>query len=187
MRLSSPRIPPLDQSELTDEQREVLGPFAERARIPNIFLTLARAARAFKRFNVWGGYVLSERNSLPAREREIVILRTGWMCGSGYEWTQHAAIGRQCGLTDSEIERIKQGADSDGWTDTERAMIRATDELVSDHFITDATWTALSGLSERQRMDLVFTVAQYTQVSMILNSFGIQLEPGLVLDPDLRR
>jgi hypothetical protein len=35
-------------------------------------------------------------------------------------------------------------------------------------------------------MDVVFTVGQYTQVSMILNSFGVQLDPGQVLDPDLR-
>ena len=35
-------------------------------------------------------------------------------------------------------------------------------------------------------MDLVFTIAQYTQVSMLLNTFGVQLDPGQVLDPDLR-
>jgi hypothetical protein len=35
-------------------------------------------------------------------------------------------------------------------------------------------------------MDLVFTVGQYTQVSMILNSFGVQLDEGQSLDPDLR-
>ena len=63
-------------------------------------------------------------------------------------------------------------------------MVRAADELVKDHFISDATWAGLSDLTERQRMDVVFTVAQYTQVSMILNSFGIQLEPGMQLDPD---
>ena len=28
-------------------------------------------------------------------------------------------------------------------------------------------------------MDLVFTVGQYTQVSMILNTFGIQVEDGV--------
>ena len=63
-------------------------------------------------------------------------------------------------------------------------MLRATDELVADKFVTDATWAALSGLSEAQRMDLVYTVAQYTQVSMILNSFGVQLDEGQTLDAD---
>ena len=35
--------------------------------------------------------------------------------------------------------------------------------------------------------DVVFTGAQYTLVSMILNSFGVQLDPGLPLDPDLKK
>ena len=34
----------------------------------------------------------------------------------------------------------------------------------------------------QQRMDLVMTVAQYTQVSMMLNSFGVQLDEDLTLD-----
>ena len=36
-------------------------------------------------------------------------------------------------------------------------------------------------------MDLVYTIAQYSQVSMLLNSFGVQLDEGLALDPDLDR
>ena len=36
-------------------------------------------------------------------------------------------------------------------------------------------------------MDVVFTAAQYTQVSMILNTFGVQLDAGMTLDPDLKR
>jgi hypothetical protein len=35
-------------------------------------------------------------------------------------------------------------------------------------------------------MDMVFTAGQYTQVSMILNSLGVQLDPGQTLDPDLK-
>ena len=35
-------------------------------------------------------------------------------------------------------------------------------------------------------MDMVFTAGQYTQVSMMLNSFGVQLDEGQVLDPDLK-
>ncbi|ANK82522.1 MAG: carboxymuconolactone decarboxylase [Rhizobiales bacterium NRL2] len=187
MRLDRPRIEPLKDEEFTEEHKDALGYFLKQGWVLNIFRTLVRAPRAFKRFNVWGGYVLSERNDLPPRERELIILRTGWLCKAGYEWGQHVEIGRDCGLTDAEIERIKQGPDTPEWTPLERALLQATDELVTDHFITDATWQALSELTEKQRMDVVFTVGQYTQVSMILNSFGIQLDAGMELDPDLRK
>ena len=66
-------------------------------------------------------------------------------------------------------------------------MLVATDDLNRDHFVSNAAWAELAKhFSERQCMDLVFTVGQYTQVSMILNSFGVQLDQGQTLDPDLK-
>ncbi len=184
MRLSAPRIAPLTDAELSDDQREVLKPFGDR--ILNIFRTLAHAPKALQRFNEWGGYVLSRRNDLSPREREIVILRTGFLCKSGYEWTQHAVIGKREGLSDDEIARIKAGAGA-GWSAADAALIRASDELHADQFIGDATWKALGEhFTQKQCMDVVFTAAQYTQVSMLLNSFGVQLDAGLTLDPDLK-
>jgi len=62
-----------------------------------------------------------------------------------------------------------------------------TDELVADHFVSEASWAALAPIGDKGRMDLVMTVGQYTQVSMILNSFGVQVEEGWEVDPDLKR
>ena len=184
MRLSNPRIAPLSDAELNDEQKEVLKPFGSP--VFNIFRTLARAPKALDRFNQWGSYVLSRRNDLGPREREIVILRTGFLCKSGYEWAQHVRIGKREGLTDDEIARIKQGAGA-GWGPADAALIRASDELHESQFIGDATWKALGAhFTQKQCMDVVFTAAQYTQVSMFLNTFGVQLDPGLTLDPDLK-
>lgn len=179
--------------QLDEAQAEVLAPFADPAnkvgggRVLNIFRTLAHAPKALAAFLGWGNYVLSRRNSLPEREREMVILRTGWLCRSGYEFAQHTRIGKACGLTDEEIARIKAGPDAPGWTALESAMLRAADELVADHFVSNETWAALEELGNKGRMDLVFTVGQYTQVSMMLNSFGIQLEHGDMADPDFAR
>src|SRR5579859_8080004 len=143
MRLSAPRIPPLTDEEMTDEQREALAPmYAEGGLVLNIFRTLVRAPKALTRFQQWGAYVLSRRNSLPAREREIVILRVGYLCKSGYEFTQHTRIGLRSGLSADDIARIKAGADA-GWSAADAALIRATDELVKDHFVSDATWATL--------------------------------------------
>ncbi|MGH6909768.1 MAG: carboxymuconolactone decarboxylase family protein, partial [Phenylobacterium sp.] len=89
-------------------------------------------------------------------------------------------------LTAEEIERIKLGPGA-GWSDRDAALIRAADELHADQFITDATWAELqSFLSDQQCMAVVFTVAQYTQVSMFLNTLGVQLDPDQSLDPDLK-
>jgi alkylhydroperoxidase family enzyme len=185
MRLKAPRIQPLRDDQLSPDQEEALKDFRPGP-VLNIFRTLVNAPKALTRFNAWGGYVLSRRNDLPAREREIVILRIGYLCKSGYEWTQHHRIGLREGLSADEIARIKQGADA-GWNPADAALIRASDELHADQFITDATWTALrQHFSEKQCMDVVFTAGQYTQVSMMLNTFGVQLDEGQTLDPDLK-
>lgn len=186
MRLSAPRIAPLRDDEMDETQTEMLGERFRTGKVFNIFRTLARAPKAYKRFMLYGGYILSEHNSLSARDRELVILRAGFNWKAGYEWAQHVRIGKQAGLTDAEIERIKAGPEADGWSALDAAMLQATDELTSDAFITDATWARLSDLSEKQKMDLVMTVGQYTQVSMMLNSFGVQLDDDLTLDPDLK-
>jgi alkylhydroperoxidase family enzyme len=188
MRLNEPRIAPAQDADFTDEQRELAE--QQRSRRPgpilNVQRTLFRAPEAAKAFNQWAAYVLSQRNSLPTRQREIVILRVGYLCKSGYEFAQHQRLGLQVGLTADEIAKIKAGADA-GWSAPDAALIRAADDLVGDHFVSDRTWAELRAhFSEPQCMDVVFTAGQYTLVSMVLNSFGVQLEPGTPLDPDLR-
>ncbi|MGD0191582.1 MAG: carboxymuconolactone decarboxylase family protein [Rhizomicrobium sp.] len=188
MRVDKPRIAPLHDNQLDAAQKELVAPMAARGRVLNIFRTLVRDPDATKAFLAWGNYILSRRNGLAPREREIVILRIGYLCRAGYEWTQHVPIGRHAGLTDDEVARIKTGADAPGWSDADAALIRASDELHAGQFIGDATWTALGRhFSDKQRMDVVYTAGQYTQVSMMLNTFGVQLDEGQTLDPDLGR
>jgi len=186
VRLSEARIAPVPESEWTDEQRTVLEPFVAQDRLYNIFTTLAHNPKALRAFLVWGTYTLTQ-SSLAPREREIVILRTGFLCKAGYEWAQHVRIGKRAGLTDSEIADIKIGPDAPSWTAHDAVLLRAVDELQQGRFISDATWKALRAfLTPQQCMDLVFIAAQYTQVSMILNTFGVQLDSDLRLDQDLR-
>jgi alkylhydroperoxidase family enzyme len=188
MRLNAPRIAPVPQDQWTDEQKALAEPMLARGKMFNIFRTLLGHPDGMRAFLSWGNYILSKRNSLAAREREIVILRIGFLCRSGYEWAQHVEIGKRAGLTDAEISAIKAGADTDGWSEADAALIRACDDLNREHFITEPNWQGLRAhFSERQCMDVVFTAGQYTQVSMLLNTFGVQLDEGLKGDPDLKR
>lgn len=188
MRLNEPRILPVPDHATNEAQKAVLAPFVARGTDYNIFRTMAQQPGSLDRFLKWATYILSERNSLAPRTRELAILRTGFNCGSGYEWAQHVVIGKGTGLTDDEIARIKLGPDAPGWGAADAAILAACDGLTRDFFVPDPVWAELGAhFSTEQCMDLVYTVAQYTQVSMLLNSFGVQLDPGLVLDPDLDR
>jgi len=185
MRLRTPRIPPLSPDDWSPAQREALAPYAARDQLYNIYTTLGRVPEALKAFVAWGGFVLM-KSSLPERERELLILRVGWNCRSGYEWAQHARIGRGAGLTKEELTGIKRGPDWEAWSEQDRLLLRAADELGHAHFVSEPTWNALAQrFDPRQLMDLVFVVGHYTQVCMILNTFGVQLDPILRADPEL--
>lgn len=184
----SPRLDPLAERDWTARAREVLEPLRAAAggRTLNIFATLAHHPDLLRRWLVFGNHVLG-KSTLDARQRELLILRTGWLCRAEYEWAQHAVIGRLCGLSDEEIERVAVGPDAAGWSPLEAAMLRAADELHAEQQIGDATWARLaSELEPPQLLDLLFTVGQYTLVSMVLKSLAVPLDPGLEGFPRLR-
>ena len=80
MRLDKPRVAPLADDQLDPELRVRFG----NGPILNIFRTLANHPALAKRWLVFGNHILA-KSTLPARERELVILRIGWLCRSGYE------------------------------------------------------------------------------------------------------
>ena len=179
MRISEPRVTPLPESEWDDDAEEFLRRVERDGRILNIYTTLARHPKLLKRWGVFGTHVLY-KSTLPARDRELLILRTGWRCRSEYEWGQHVAIARGCGITDEEIDRVTEGPDATGWSQSEAALLRAADELLSDAFIGDDTWRTLSQrFDTRQLIDIIFTVGQYNLISMALNTLGVQLDDGV--------
>ncbi|MBY8984482.1 MAG: carboxymuconolactone decarboxylase family protein [Candidatus Lokiarchaeota archaeon] len=116
-------------------------------------------------------------SSLPPRDKEILILRVAWLTKAKYEWDHHLIVGKQAGLTEGEINRIKEGLTAKGWDNNDAILIRAVDELFTNTFISNTTWKSLSEQYDPfQLMDLIFTVGGYNMLAMFLNSFGAQTE-----------
>ncbi len=180
-RLTEPRIKPVNEDDLSEDLQGIMEGAKKLfgGRVPNVNMTFANHEKLFKRWLVFSNHILS-KSTLPPRDREILILRIGWLCRSEYEWGQHMIIGKKAGLTHEEIIRITRGPDAVGWTGIEPLLLKAVDELHGDSMIKSDTWDSLSEhYHQQQMMDLVFTVGQYNLVSMALNSFGVQLEEGV--------
>ncbi|HWX80389.1 MAG TPA: carboxymuconolactone decarboxylase family protein [Steroidobacteraceae bacterium] len=184
-RLIQPRVPPVGKDGRTPAQDKMLAGRPDY----NVFKTLAHDPELFERWNGLGLYLLNG-STLPPRDREIVILRMGWLCQAPYEWSQHARIAKaSVNMTDAELHAIAAGAASSNLSDFERTLIRMTDELRYDTEISDATWAALrTRYSVEQTIDAIYTAGQYQLVSMALNSLGVQLDPELQerMPPDLK-
>lgn len=141
----------------------------------NIFRTLARNEPLFKAFARLGGHLL-RRGGVPAREREIVILRVGWRCQSEYEFGQHTVIGEAAGLTADEVRRIATEG-IDGWADDDAVLLLLSDELCRDNVVADETWKRLSARwSDEDLLELLVLAGYYRLVSGMLNSAGVALE-----------
>lgn len=173
---TTPRVAPVENPgpEVADLLANTM---SDDAGVPlSIFRTMAHHPRMMKRFNLLGGFFLT-RGELPARERELCILRTAWRTGSEYEWAQHVLIGRDAGLTDTEIEQIALGGD---WSEPDAALLRLTDEVLEHTDVSDETWSELSErYTDAQLCELVLLVGFYRMTAGFLNATGVVKEDTL--------
>ena len=137
-----------------------------------------------QRYWAYTGYFV--RNAtIPTRDREVLILRTAWLNRGDYIWGRHNLIGQDAGLTQQEINRVTQGAEAEGWNAFDATLLRAADELYTTRIISEPTWNQLADrYSENQLREVVLIVGNYTQLSMLQNTLGAQLEPGIEGLPD---
>jgi AhpD family alkylhydroperoxidase len=156
---------------------------ARRRNPGNALGTFARypaLARAYLTFN---GHVLYG-SSLPARMRELLILRVAVLRKCEYEWAQHVVLAENAGISPQEIDAIVEGPERPEWGELDRSLLRATDEMLAEAEVSDATWAVVARhLDELQLMDLVFTVGAYDALAMAFRSFRV--EPDVELVPNL--
>ncbi len=178
-----PRIPPVSLADADAETHELLSKLSrlrgDDAEVLNVFGTVANHPTLLRKWLVFATYALT-KSTLDPRTRELVVLRVGWKCSAPYEWGQHVVVGRAVGLTDTDIARVADGPDADGWTEAEAAALRATDECHDRSTITDVTWDTLAAhFSQQQILDLVFLIGQYHLVSFALNACGVVRDDGV--------
>lgn len=143
----------------------------------NVFRTIARNEPLAKGFLALGGKLLSG-HGIPAREREIVILRTGWRSQSEYEFGQHTVIGAAAGLTAVEVAALADAGDA-SWSEDDAALIAMVDDLCDDDLVSEPTWLQLrKRWSEEELLELLVLAGYYRLVSGLLNSAGVALEAG---------
>jgi alkylhydroperoxidase family enzyme len=183
-----PRLEPLAPDQLDAEAMAIIVRLRAMHDIPQdtpphaIMTTLGRHPALFSAY--FGiGLVLMAEGVLPARVRELAILRTGWLCRAPYEWGEHCLKAHDAGITAAEVEQVTQGSAAPGWTDADRAVLQAAEELHADAMIAEATWAALARqLDPPQLIELLMLIGHYTQTAYIQNALRFvprEGNPGL--------
>lgn len=184
-----PRIAPVDRQTAAAEvlavtarlREEVVGEAAPipLELIPEIMFTLCRYPE------LWGAIIdlslplQNEKAVLPARARQLAILRTAWLLRAPYEWGEHVKHGKKLGFTDDDIDRLVAGSAADGWDEHDRAIVRTCEELRENATVTDETWAKLGeSLDDHQRFELLVLIGHFTNVAYFQNSLRLRLEPS---------
>jgi len=145
---------------------------------PNVFTTLARHRRLFRRWLRFAG-ALMPGGRLPRADTELLILRVAHNTGCDYEWDHHERLGRQAGLTAADIEQVREGPAAAGWSSRQTALLTAADELHADRRVGDETWATLRPLlDDEQLIELCMLVGHYEMLAGTLNSLGVEPDPA---------
>jgi 4-carboxymuconolactone decarboxylase len=176
-----PRIAPLDGKEwqaVIPQLPAFAQPDPTGKRPP--FALVTTLSRHPKLLSAWLNFAAQLLGGkLPAREREILVLRTLWLCQGSYEWGPHARVARKAGLTDADFDHIIAGPEAAEIDSFDAVLIRAADELHQDACLSESTWSALAvRFDEQQLIEVTMVVGQYHVAAFTLNSIGLADEPG---------
>jgi 4-carboxymuconolactone decarboxylase len=145
--------------------------------LPGYSLTMVKHPEIFRLQLEMGTAIFTGK--LPARERELAVLRIGWLLRAPYEWGEHVDISQRYGVRKEEIERVIAGSGAPGWTEHDAAILRAVEEILSGLTISDATWAVLARTwDEQQLLEFPMMVGQYVCTAIVQNALRIRLEKG---------
>jgi 4-carboxymuconolactone decarboxylase len=174
------RVPPLEVTDFTEEQAQLVGDWTHL----NFSRVIVRHPEMYRVFVPYIAQVIGG-TKLPPRDREVLVVRTLALGNDVYEAHHHVQIALKAGMSDADIAAVRAGAG--GLSDWDRLLVRAADELVRDQVLGNATWAALAErYSQQQLMDLVFLVGCYNVMAMLTNSFGMEVESDPEVDEKLK-
>lgn len=123
-------------------------------------------------------YHLLQSGALSPRLREFIIMRIGWVTSCAYEWTRHWAHSMKAGISGDELLALRDWRNGN-FNASERAVLAATDETLSQGRISDTTWTACRAVLEPPLLvELVAVIGTWHLFSLLMRSLAIPLEAG---------
>jgi alkylhydroperoxidase family enzyme len=125
---------------------------------------------------------------LTVREQELVILRMAVLYRSEYIWKHHVKLGYEFGVSDTELEAIRQGAYITFTFDRERALLELTDAFIDERYLSPTLWNSTKQiLGSRDYVDLISLVSQYVLFGLTNVCLQVQVEDGVANMPGLEK
>lgn len=158
-------VTPGTRPALADIERHIL---QERGRISPLYGVLLNSAPLAQG---WEAMLTAIRNrsSVPARLRELVILRIATLNGAPYEFEAHVPHALKAGVPEQDIVALKNGVFADTLDPLDRLVLELTDTMTRQIEVPDALFERVrASFDDTQLVELIATVAAYNMVSRFL-------------------
>ncbi len=178
-----PRIHPLAADELGEDALALAAKLRATfglttGELPDSIATMLRHPE-FYRAQIEYIIQRAKASVLAPRDLELIILRTAWLCHSGYVWGEHVKFAKKAGVTADEIEWLTQGSAAPGWNDRDRAVNQLAEELHETSFVSDETWAVIAAnFTDKQIIEMLIMVGAYHEAAYLYNAMRVRLIPG---------
>jgi AhpD family alkylhydroperoxidase len=151
--------------------------------VSNLYRTLANAPKLFES---WIGYAWSLRADATVSRglRELGIMRVAQLSDCDYVWRSHWRMARAEGYERERLESLSGWRDQNGFSDEERAVLAAAEDMTATTRISNEIWDELCRFfDERAAVELVLTFAWYACVVRVNNSLQVPIDESALRAP----
>jgi len=173
------RLEELDPARLTARQRELSERIvARRGAVRGPYKAWLNSPGACERVEALGAFARFE-SSLPEHLRLLTLLVACRAFDAQYSWNAHVGQALDAGIAPHVIDAIAR-AETPAFDDpADQVFWEFCDELVREHFVSDTVFAMARRLfTSEQLVDAVASLGNYTMLSMFLNAFEVDLQPG---------
>ncbi|GAA5034346.1 carboxymuconolactone decarboxylase family protein [Microbacterium fluvii] len=183
------RLDVIDREEMTERQRELADRIiAKRGKIGGPFKVWLHSPELCDRVEALGAFVRFDC-SLPERVREYALLVAARLFDAQFSWNSHVEQAIERGVPAGAVRALANHEQPDFGGDAELQVFHDfAVELLTTHFVSDETYARLTAVfTDQQLVDAVGLLGNFTLLSMCLNTFQVDLQPGVEPPfPDVR-
>ncbi len=154
---------------IASSRGSVRGPYGVLLHSPDLAARVAHTG-AYVRFDL----------DISEAHREIIICATAREIRQQYEFSAHARLARQAGVSEDVVSAIATGKAPEGLSGIEASLVKYVQELSQNHKISDDTFNAVSGHFGMQKtVEITALIGHYLLVGQILSAFEVDLPDGV--------
>ncbi len=182
------RLDEIDPATLTDRQRELADRIvARRGAVRGPYKVCLRSPEACERVEALGGFVRFE-SSLPEHLRLLTLLVACRAFDAQYSWNAHVSQAADAGIPRSAIDALSRREVPSFADAADQAFWEFCDTLLREHFVSDELFARTRAhFTDEQLVDTIASLGNYAMLSLCLNAFEVDLQPGVESPfPDVR-